>query len=98
VVLKPGQKREIQVSFTPQEAKVIIQTAVISLEGQDKPVQRIIKMSGVGKFPFVNISEEKLNFEQMTVGKSETKKITLRNQSLVSAKFNITKLSDDGKD
>lgn len=32
-------------------------------------------MSGIGKFPFVNISDEKLNFEQMTVGKTLTKKI-----------------------
>jgi hypothetical protein len=25
--------------------------------------QRVLKMSGIGKFPFVNISDEKLNFE-----------------------------------
>lgn len=55
-------------------------------------------MSGIGKFPFVNISDEKLNFEQMTVGKSETKKITLRNNSLVVANFTVDKLNDDGKD
>lgn len=34
----------------------------------------------------------------MTVGKSETKKITLRNQSLVQANFTVDKLNDDGKD
>lgn len=55
-------------------------------------------MSGIGKFPYVNISDEKLNFEQMTVGKSETKKITLRNNSLVPAKFSVEKINDDGKD
>lgn len=34
----------------------------------------------------------------MTVGKSETKKVTLRNQSLVIADWTIEKLNDDGKD
>ena len=34
----------------------------------------------------------------MTVGKSDTKKITLRNHSLVQASFNIEKMNDDGKD
>lgn len=34
----------------------------------------------------------------MTVGKSETKKITIRNQSLVRADFTIEKMNDDGKD
>ena len=34
----------------------------------------------------------------MTVGKSDTKKITLRNHSLVQANFNIEKMNDDGKD
>lgn len=98
VTLRPGSKREFTVQFTPQEAKVVVQTAVISFKEEDKIHQRVLKMSGIGKFPFVNISEEKLNFEQMTVGRSETKKITLRNHSLVPASFSIERLNDDGKD
>jgi len=60
--------------------------------------QRVLKMSGIGKFPFVNISTEKLNFEKMTVGKSDMKRVTLRNNSLVVAKFEISRINDDGKD
>ena len=38
-------------------------------------------MSGIGKFPYVNISHEKLDFESLTVGKTLTKNIQLRNHS-----------------
>ena len=55
-------------------------------------------MSGIGKFPFINASDEKINFDQLTVGQQETKHITLRNYSLVTSKFEIEKINDDGKD
>lgn len=35
VALRPGQKKEIKVTFTPYEAKVIVQTAVISFKDGD---------------------------------------------------------------
>jgi len=57
-----------------------------------------VKLSGIGKFPFIELSEEKLNFEQMTVGKELTKKIILRNYSLVEAVFAVEKVNDDEKD
>ena len=50
-------------------------------------------MSGIGKFPFINASDEKINFDQLTVGQQETKHITLRNYSLVTSKFEIEKIA-----
>jgi hypothetical protein len=38
-------------------------------------------MSGIGKFPFVSINHERLDFEQLTVGKELSKSVTLRNYS-----------------
>ena len=55
-------------------------------------------MSGIGKFPFVNLSNEKLDFESLTVGKEITKNVELRNFSLVKAAFLIEEINDDGKD
>lgn len=55
-------------------------------------------MSGIGKFPYVNISHEKLDFESLTVGKTLTKNIQLRNHSQVKAIFNVERINDDGKD
>jgi len=42
-------------------------------------------MSGIGKFPFVSMNHEKLDFESLIVGKTLTKSITLKNYSQVKA-------------
>ena len=55
-------------------------------------------MSGIGKFPYVNLSNEKLDFESLTVGKTLTKNIQLRNHSQVKSIFTIERINDDGKD
>lgn len=55
-------------------------------------------MSGIGKFPFVNLSNEKLDFESLTVGKESVKIVELRNFSQVKAQFVIQEINDDGKD
>jgi hypothetical protein len=81
VNLKPGGKKEIKIFFTPQEAKVIIASAVLNFKEGENTYTKILKMSGIGKFPYVMINEEKFNFEQMTVGKSSSKVIQLRNHS-----------------
>lgn len=55
-------------------------------------------MSGIGKFPFVNLSNDKLDFESLIVGKTLTKTVVLRNFSQVKAKFKVEQINDDGKD
>lgn len=55
-------------------------------------------MSGIGKFPFVNLSNEKLDFESLTVGKEIVKNVELRNHSQVKAAYSIEEVNDDGKD
>lgn len=61
-------------------------------------LQRVLKMSGIGKFPFVSINHERLDFEQLTVGKELSKSVTLRNYSLVKAEYTLDPVNDDGKD
>lgn len=55
-------------------------------------------MSGIGKYPFVEISQEKIDFEGLTVGKSKTQAVKLRNHSLVRAEYQVDLINDDGKD
>ena len=38
-------------------------------------------MSGIGKFPFITVNHEKLDFESLTVGKLTQKTIDLKNNS-----------------
>lgn len=79
--MRPGGKKEITVKFTPEEAKVIISTAIFTFTEGDKTCQKVLKMSGIGKYPYVNLTDEKLNFESLTVGKSMSKTVELRNHS-----------------
>jgi len=41
----------------------VVSTAVFKFSEGDKTDQKVLKISGIGKFPFVNSTEEKLNFE-----------------------------------
>jgi hypothetical protein len=62
------QKQEITVTFTPDEAKVVIATAVIKLTGAEEAT-KVLKMSAIGKYPFLTINHEKFDFETLLVGK-----------------------------
>lgn len=85
-------------TFSPIEAKVIITSVVFKFKEGENVHQRQLKLSGIGKFPFLSIDHEKLAFESTLVGKIETKKIELRNYSQVASLFSIEKINDDGKD
>ena len=55
-------KKEIKMSFCPQEAKVVNATAVVKLKDGPKTASTVLKMSGIGKYPFVNIDKERIEF------------------------------------
>ena len=76
-MLKPGGKQEVKVNFSPVEAKVVISTVVVNLGEGDFSAQKVLKMSGIGKFPFVSINHEKLDFESLTVGQEAFKTVEL---------------------
>ena len=97
-MLKAGAKQEIKVTFMPDEAKVTVSTAVFNFSEGNNTLQRVLKMSGIGKFPFVSLNHERLDFEQLTVGKDLSKSVTLRNYSLVRAEYTLESVNDDGKD
>lgn len=46
-----------------------------------------MKISAIGKYPFLTINQEKIDFETLLVGKVAEKEVLLRNQSLVPAVF-----------
>ena len=55
-------------SFTPDEAKVVIATVVIKFSGAEE-CSEALKMSAIGKYPFLTINHEKFDFETLLVGK-----------------------------
>ncbi len=75
----------------------MIATAVFKFfEGEESV--RVLKLSAVGKYPFITLNQDKVDFETLLVGKVAAKDIMLKNQSLVPAQFQIEKINDDGKD
>lgn len=95
--LVPRATQEIQISYAPEEAKVCIATALFKFsEGEE--VTKTLKMSAIGKFPFLNLNQTKIDFEELLVGKVESRKLMLKNNSTVPASFSIEKVSDDGRD
>ena len=58
----------------------------------------ILKVSAIGKYPFITIDSTNLDFENLLVGKTASKEINVQNSSPVPTNFEITKVSDDGKD
>lgn len=57
-----------------------------------------MKLSAIGKYPFLTINHEKFDFETLLVGKITQKDVILKNNSLVPANFAVEKVNDDGKD
>jgi hypothetical protein len=95
--LGPRQKQEITFTFTPEEAKVIVATILFKFSGAEDGI-KVLKLSAIGKYPFLTINHEKFDFETLLVGKVSEKDVILKNNSLVPAEFNVEKVNDDGKD
>jgi hypothetical protein len=57
------------VTFTPQEAKVIIATVVFKYSSGNEEGSKVLKLSAIGKYPFLTINHERFDFETLLVGK-----------------------------
>jgi hypothetical protein len=97
-MMKSGAKQEFSVTFAPTEAKVTITSAVFVFQEGSRTAKKVLKMSGIGKYPFVEISTDKIDFEALTVGTSASQNVTFRNYSQVKAQYTIELINDDGKD
>lgn len=46
---------------------------------------KVLKLSAIGKYAFLTINQEKIDFETLLVGKVADREILLKNNSLVPA-------------
>jgi hypothetical protein len=74
-----------------QVALIVIKLNEIS---SSQECTRSLKVSAIGKYPFITINTEMINFD----GKTATKEITITNSSPVPTSFKIERVGDDGKD
>ena len=53
---------------------------------------RIIKLTAIGKYPYLTLSTTEIVFDPLLIGKQRTKEIEIKNSSSVQARFQITKI------
>ena len=73
-------------------------TIIVKIAEGATEVTRILKVSAIGKYPFITLDAEDIDFDSLLVGKTVSRELKLQNSSLVPAQFQIEKVSDDGKD
>ena len=67
-------------------------------EGQAAELQKVLKMSAIGKYPFVTLDNLSFDFENLLVGKTASQVFNLQNSALVPTRYSIERVNDDGKD
>jgi hypothetical protein len=66
--IEPKSKVIITVQWTPKEAIVLVSTAILNIANED-PFP--LKISGIGKYPYLDLSAKKLDFETLLVSKKK---------------------------
>lgn len=90
--LEPRSSLKVTVKIVPKEASVIVASALLNVPDEG---ESIIKLSAIGKFPYLKVSSKKLHFGDLLYGKRVTKKLLIKNVSEVDTIFKIQKLVDD---
>jgi cilia- and flagella-associated protein 65 len=93
-VLLPNSYANFKIEFAPTEASVTVGTVVLEVEGES---QRVVKLSAVGKYPYVSSSLTEIDFGQVLVTKTVTRELVIKNNSEVPAEFHIESLGSDGE-
>ena len=70
--LGPKAKKDIQISFKTEEAKVIVATVVFKVMEGGSELTKVLKVSAVGKYPFVTLDATSFDFESLLIGKTAT--------------------------
>lgn len=70
---------------------MVIATIVVKLMDRtnENQISRVVKVSAIGKYPFITIENTHLDFDQLLVGKVASKEITVHNNSMVPTSFTI---------
>mmetsp|Transcript_9855 Transcript_9855/g.22507 ORF Transcript_9855/g.22507 Transcript_9855/m.22507 type:complete len:1836 (-) Transcript_9855:105-5612(-) len=92
-VIFPGKTMTVKISFFPTEASVYVGTIVCK-----QPIPRpalVMKISGIGKIPFVAISKSEVDFGTVLTGRTVNEEVILTNTSLVPVSFELNPVPHD---
>jgi hypothetical protein len=99
-VVAVGKSHEMTVSIIPQDASVFVAQAICYVgEGVHAIIPEPIitmKLSSIGKFAYINLSDPFISFDEVVSGTVPDKKeIALINNSVVPAEFALIRLDND---
>lgn len=66
------QKQDIEINFNTNEAKVVIASIVFKVMEGGAELSKVLKVSALGKYPFVTLDQTSFDFENLLVGKTAT--------------------------
>jgi hypothetical protein len=88
--LEPGQSQSVHATFTPLDASVNVANAVCVLDGG--LYSAATKVTGIGKYPYVRLSENEIDFGEVIVGKTMEEHVRIVNQSIVGVSYAVGSL------
>uniref|UniRef100_A0A7S1PHR2 Abnormal spindle-like microcephaly-associated protein ASH domain-containing protein n=1 Tax=Percolomonas cosmopolitus TaxID=63605 RepID=A0A7S1PHR2_9EUKA len=86
-----GDKMQLMVRFRPQEAMTALASAVCCINGEKDP-SLILKMSGIGKYSFLTLNKNALDFGDVLVNQTTKKSFEICNKSLVGSQFSVHRI------
>ena len=90
--IAPGEHTVITAQFKPTDASVFVAHCVCAVPGH---TSHVIKLGGIGKYPFLSATSEKLEFGPVLTGQHMTQEFKLKNSSLVYARFKVVRTDAD---
>ena len=90
--IPPGGSCNVTAKFSPTDASVYVAECVCVVPGHRT---HTMKVGGIGKYPFLSASTERLQFGGVLSGQRTTSHFKLCNSSLVYGRFNIERSVSD---
>ena len=76
----------------------MIASFVFKVQEGSSELTKVLKMSAIGKYPFITLGQCSFDFETLLVGKTASQVFNLQNSALVPTTYEIERVQDDGKD
>ena len=83
--LEPGQAQSVHATFHPLDASVNVANAVCVLDGGVHSAAT--KVTGIGKYPYVRLSNTEIDFGEILVGHTVEEEVRVVNQSVVGVSY-----------
>ena len=86
-VVRARPVRTVHATFTPADASVNVANAVCVLD--DGLHSAATKVTGIGKYPYLKLSDTEIDFGEVLVGRTVEEEIRVTNQSIVGVSYAV---------